>query len=82
MRDATKSDCKDNSEAEKYHSNDMWGDQRGDEDADMSDGAGSFPSLLNSHDVEPHDPFAEMCEDSPRSAPNMNESKAPGAAQG
>eukprot|EP00973_Karenia_brevis_P034839 4807341-Karenia_brevis.AAC.1 len=43
-RDADKSDSKDNSEAETYPSNHMWVDQWGDQDEDMSHGAGSCPS--------------------------------------
>eukprot|EP00973_Karenia_brevis_P016704 2287839-Karenia_brevis.AAC.1 len=60
MRDATKSDSKDNSEAETYPSNHMSGDRYGDQDADMSDGVESCPPFLKSDDDGPHDQFAEM----------------------
>eukprot|EP00973_Karenia_brevis_P088252 12236816-Karenia_brevis.AAC.1 len=59
FRNAAKSDSKDNSEVETYPSNDMWGDQFGDQDTDMSDGVEPRPPSLKSDDDEPHDPFAE-----------------------
>eukprot|EP00973_Karenia_brevis_P090408 12402413-Karenia_brevis.AAC.1 len=69
MQDATKDGTSYVPSAEAYDpGNDMWGDQ----DADMDDGQDSCPPLLKSDDEEPYDPFAAMCEDSPRAVYDAN----------
>eukprot|EP00973_Karenia_brevis_P005964 811261-Karenia_brevis.AAC.1 len=45
----------------------------------MDDGQSSCPPLLKSDDEDPFDPFAAMCEDSPRSAYDADAAAAQGA---